>query len=633
MSNTHILLVEDERIVAEDIRRTLEDLGYIVCAMASSGEDAIQKVEEHKPDLILMDIVIKGNIDGIEAADEIRSRFSIPIIYLTSYADDLVLERAKLTEPFGYIIKPFEDKELHTAIKMALYKSLMENRLRESREWLYTTLRSIGDAVIATDNTGRIKLINPIAQELTGYSNADAVGMNVTEIFDIVNEHTSEKIENPIEKVLRKGVIVGMANHTVLISKDGTRHIIDDSGAPITDNNGDIIGVVLIFRDVTHRRKMEEELEKMRKLESLGTLAGGIAHDFNNLLTAILGNISLAKINAEGHNSILTNLGEAEKACSKAKDLTQQLLTFSRGGAPIKKTTSIQDLIKDSTSFILTGSNVKCVFDIPEDLWPVEIDQGQISQVINNLIINARETMANGGTIETKIENTFIEADDNIPLKEGMYVKLSIKDYGIGISPKDLPKIFDPYFSSKGEGRGLGLSSTYSIIKNHDGLITVESEPGVGTTFVVTLPASQKQAEVDDAHEARLHHGKGRVMVMDDEQIIRDLVKEMLSLMSYEVICVKDGDEAIEMYKTAIESGRPINAVIMDLTIPGGMGGKDAIKKLLKIDPDAKAIVSSGYSNDPVMSTFQEYGFQGYVCKPYNIQELGAVIEKVIGEN
>ncbi|MBW2020734.1 MAG: PAS domain S-box protein, partial [Deltaproteobacteria bacterium] len=262
MAKTQILVVEDKGIVAEDIQRSLQALGYGVSGVASSGEEAIKKAEETRPDLVLMDIMLQGELNGIEAADQIRSRFNIPIIYLTAYADDKTLERAKITEPFGYIIKPFEDRELHTTVEMALYKHEMETKLKEREEWLFTTLASIGDAVIATGTTGSVTFMNAVAQSLTGWKQEDAEGKPLKEVFHIINEKTRKLVEDPVTKVLREGVIVGLANHTVLIAKDGTETPIDDSGAPVRDDKGNIMGVVLVFRDITERRKAEEALRE-----------------------------------------------------------------------------------------------------------------------------------------------------------------------------------------------------------------------------------------------------------------------------------------------------------------------------------------------------------------------------------
>jgi len=628
MAKAQILVVEDEGIIAQDIQNTLKKLGYAVPAIAYSGKEGIEKAQEIQPDLVLMDIVLGGGIDGIEAAEQIRRRFHIPVVYLTAYADEKTLQRAKITEPFGYILKPFEEKELYITIEMALYKHEMERRLKESQQWLTTTLKSIGDAVIATDINGCVIFMNPIAESLTGWKQKEASGKHLKKIFNIINEKTGKQVENPVTRVLREGIVVGLANHTLLISKDGTRRSIDDSGAPIKDENGKIIGVVLVFRDVSEKRRIEQELMKADKLNSLGILAGGIAHDFNNILTATLGNIILAKEFTRPGEKIYERLIEAEKASLRAKDLAQQLLTFSSGGAPIKKTMFISELLKESALFALSGSNVQCEFSISNNLWAVEIDEGQINQAINNLIINAIQSMPEGGRIKLTAENVTVSEGE----KKGRYVKISIVDQGIGIPKEHLPKIFEPYFTTKQKGSGLGLAIVYSIIKKHDGYIEVETELGVGTTFKVYLPASLKNVFMRKGLKEKIQTGKGKILVMDDEELVRKVIGEMLVFLGYEVEFAKEGIEAIELYKKAKAQGQPFDAIIMDLTIPKGMGGKETINKLLEIDPTVKAIVSSGYSTDPVMTEFTKYGFKGFIIKPFKIKELGEVLYRVIME-
>lgn len=512
------------------------------------------------------------------------------------------------------------------------WRKQAENALAEETERLTVTLRSIGDGVICADVAGNVILLNKVAERLTGWTEKEAMGKPLDKIFYIINEQTRKQCENPMEKVLKTGGIVGLANHTVLVARDGQEYALADSGAPIRDKNSNIIGVVLVFQDVTEKQKMEQELLKLNKLESIGILAGGIAHDFNNLLMAILGNISLAKLSAAPGDKIFDRLGEAEKASLRAQDLTMQLLTFSKGGKPVKKTILIKKLVKEAAGFVLKGSNVRCEYSIDDDLWPVNADEGQISQVINNIIINADQAMPEGGTIWINMENTELDRKNNLPLQKGRYVKISVKDQGIGISNEHIHKIFDPYFTTKQTGSGLGLATCHSIIINHDGIITVDTaKQEKGTTFNIYLPASSKTVSTEKKEQKKPDTGEGRILVMDDEAIVREVVCGMLQSMGYEYEFASDGAEAIELYKKAAgNTEKSFDAVIMDLTIPGGMGGKEAIEKLLELDPDVKAIVSSGYSNDPVMAEFERYGFKDIVAKPYRIVELCKVLNKVI---
>jgi nitrogen-specific signal transduction histidine kinase/CheY-like chemotaxis protein len=399
---------------------------------------------------------------------------------------------------------------------------------------------------------------------------------------------------------------------------------------PIFDDSGDVVMVAEYIRNITEQKRQEEELRKAHKLESLGVLAGGIAHDFNNLLTGILGNISLAKIMTDPDSKSFKRLDEAEKAISRARDLTQQLMTFSKGGSPVKKTASLEQIVRDSASFILRGSNVRYVLVVPELVWPVEVDEGQMNQVINNLIINADQSMAEGGIIEIVIENLAVSPQNEMSLKEGRYVKITIRDHGVGIPEQHLHKIFDPYFTTKQKGSGLGLTSVYSIIKNHDGYVGVESKVGVGATFQIYIPASENRLmEVTERKESS-HAGSGRILVMDDEEIIREVATAILEHLNYSAVVCCAGREAIELYQQAIATKMPFAAVIMDLTIPGGMGGEETMKKLLEIDKGVVGIVSSGYCNDPILSSYRDYGFSGIVGKPYSLDELGKVLHDLL---
>ncbi len=410
--------------------------------------------------------------------------------------------------------------------------------------------------------------------------------------------------------------------------------MVSDSIAPIFSKDKRITGAVLVFRDITEKHKIEEDLLRIDKLESIGVLAGGIAHDFNNILSVILGNISLAKMYVKADDERLQKrFSDAELAILRAKDLTQQLLTFSRGGSPIRKTSAIQSVLKASCRFAITGSNIQCEFDLPNDLLPVDIDAGQINQVINNLIINAQQAMREGGTIHIRAENIVSPeqiARQGLVMNMGEYVRIAVQDSGAGIPPENLSKIFDPYFSTKEQGSGLGLATSHSIIKKHGGYITAESAPGKGTTFYIYLPAAARSDESQQGVGKPASHGKGKILIMDDDDMIREITGELLLNLGYQVEFAKNGNEAIVMYREALDLEKPFDAVILDLTIPGGMGGKETIKELLKIDPNVRAIVSSGYSNDPIMAEFKDHGFGGVIIKPYRLSELSQTLHDVL---
>jgi len=679
-----------------------------------------------------------------------------------------------------------------------------EEQLAAEKERLAVTLRSIGDGVIVTDTNALVTLINPVAEKLTGYSQGDCAGRGIDEIFRIINESTGEKCENPVRKVLSKKDIVELADNTLLIAKNGARKTIADSGAPIFDGSGNIVGVVIVFRDVTekkrterelrakelkykeeleekvaertvelklsnqtlqreiaerqktqealrereeryralaentydlicevdvdgkylymspnnkdilgydiyemigryyfdyihpddadrvrdifrrgfknvkgdeitykfrhkngdyiliestgkiyqsashhlravivsrditYRRRMEDEMLKSSKLESVGFLAGGIAHDFNNILMGIIGNITLAKKRIESHDKqkVLDVLLRAEKVAYKAKNLTEQLITFSRGGMPIKKIIKLNEVIKDSAQFAMTGSSVTCRFSIAEDIWPIEGDEGQVTQVITNLVLNAKQAMPDGGEISINADNAVIGEGGLMTLKPGKYVRVSIIDRGIGIAAENLQKIFDPYFTTKSDGSGLGLSTSYSIVKNHNGLITVDSKPDEGSVFDIYFPGTTGNAAVEAGEtETVISEINGRrVLLMDDDETVLVPVYEMLTELNYKVKTVKNGEAAIEVYKKHMEAKMPFDIVIMDLVIQGGFGGRETVAKLLEIDPGLCAVVSSGYSNAPVMANYKKYGFRGVLAKPYQSSEMHELLQKLIRE-
>jgi len=887
MSNSRILIVEDEGIIAKDIQSTLNRLGYSVIGIASSGEEAIKKAMEIHPDIVLMDIVLEGAMDGVEAAGYIHDHFDIPVVYLTAYSDDTTLQRAKITEPFGYILKPFHEKELYTTIEMALYKHTMQRKLKESEQWLATTLKSIGDAVIATDTGKLITFMNPVAEALTGWKQEEAIGKPLKNVFKVINGKTGKQADDPVAKVLREGVIVGLANHTVLIAKDGTKRSVDDSGAPIIDDKGKIIGVVLVFRDITERKITVEQLraseeinrsvvdninvgialisrnmemlalnnqmkkwypdidisqkpvcykafnkparndlcpdcpvyitlndgevhesvldriadnkvrnyrvissplkdkkgkiiaaiemiediteqkkaqealqrseikyrelvqnansiilrmdsqgnvtffnefaqqffgytedeilgkkvvgtivpttdragrdlaamirdiglnpenhvsnenENMRKdgariwvawtnkaiydkdgniveilcvgndvterkllekqllqalkMESIGTLAGGIAHDFNNLLMGILGNVSLMQINTDPADPNYNRLKSVEKQVESGSKLTSQLLGYARKGRYELKPINLNLLVKDTSElFGRTRKDISIYLELSPDLFAVEADKGQIEQVLWNLYVNAADAMPGGGDFILKTFNTDhknMKGRLYVP-KPGKYVELSVTDTGIGMDNEIRQRIFDPFFTTKemGRGTGLGLASAYGIIKGHDGYIDVESRKGEGATFSIYLPASEKKIAKAVKITEKLLKGTETVLLVDDEEIILDIGRDLLKAMGCKTLTARGGHEAIELYQ---KNQDEIDIVILDMIMPN-MSGGEVYDRMKEINPDIKALLSSGYSINDQATDILSRGCNGFIQKPFTINELSAAIRQIL---
>ncbi|MCP4672444.1 MAG: transporter substrate-binding domain-containing protein [Desulfobacula sp.] len=504
--------------------------------------------------------------------------------------------------------------------------------LAQEKERLAVTLRSIGDAVITIDMDGNVELINRVAEKLTGWTREEALGRPVSSIFNLIYGQTGDRIENPIEMILKAGKIINLATQTLLVAKDGVQYSIAHCGALIRDKKEKTSGVVLVFRDISEEIKMEKELLKIKKLESLGVLAGGIAHDFNNILSAILGNINVANISVDPKSQVFRLLKNTEKAVVRATNLTKQLLIFSKGGDPVREITSIKHLIKESADFVLHGSNVACTYECKNDLWLVKIDSGQISQVIQNLIINASQAMPGGGNIDIHCFNVpdVNKENPNIFLA-GPHIKIVIQDSGTGIPQSIIDKIFDPFFTTKAKGSGLGLATTHSIVKKHNGQITVVSEPNKGTKFTLFLPATMEKQKIAEQKAAQVSiPGHLKILVMDDDDMVLSTASNMLSHIGCESILVKDGENALNTYTDFFNQGTPFDLVIMDLTIPGGMGGVKAAKKIHQLNPNAKIIVASGYSNDSVISRYKDYGFCASISKPYGMDDLVRTINSVI---
>jgi two-component system cell cycle sensor histidine kinase/response regulator CckA len=584
-----------------------------------------------------------------EISDKVQKVFDIDCYGGIAYSFEGTLYGSSILAYKRGQQKPREEL-LHAFAALAavsLRRKRAEDELRE-REMKYRLLaENVTDVIWTIDMDLKFTYVSPSIYRLRGISVAEALSQSL----DVVLTPASlETARNALleELALESTQGINPTRSKILefeeYCKDGSTIWTENTLTFLRDNKGKPVGILGVTRDVSERKRaeqhrlgLERQVVQAQKLESLGLLAGGIAHDFNNILTSVLGNISVASMEAAPGSEIQESLKQAEKASLRAKELTQQLLTFSKGGAPIKKLASLMELLKDTAGFALRGSNVKCDFSIPADLWHAEIDTGQVSQVIHNLVINAQQAMPTGGTIELTAKNISPsetrKLGRGLPLKEGNYIRIAVTDHGSGIPAEHLDRIFDPFFTTKRKGSGLGLATSFSIARNHGGHLSVKSEPGSGSTFYLYLPASAETStsRLDKKEEIK-PAGKARILMMDDEKGVREVAGRMLKHIGYKDIeFAADGARAVRLYKVAMASGNPFSLVILDLTIPGGMGGIDTLRELLKIDPGIKAIVSSGYTDQSVMAEYREYGFSGMVAKPYTLDELGKAIYDVSG--
>ena len=511
-----------------------------------------------------------------------------------------------------------------------------EEALATEKEFLGVTLDSISDGVITTDADGNVTYLNAGAETLCGLRSSEATGLPIEEFYRRSGAQSRRQADNPVRAVIATGLRAAPHDPAHLLSPGRPERVVADNAAPIVDPSGEMTGAVLVFHDITDRHRAAEELQKAGRIESLGVLAGGIAHDFNNLLTAMLGNLSVARTGEDLPARAKEALSRAEKACWRARDLTGQLLTFSRGGDPVRKTVALPVLIEQAVHGAAHQQpGIRVEYECQPDLPTVEADEGQIVQVIHNLALNAAQAMPGAGTLRVRAGVTTspagLAAVQDAESTAGAYVEIALQDTGTGIAAENLSKIFDPFFSTRTNGTGLGLAIAYSIVRKHEGVIRVESKPGVGSTFTVYLPVSPQALppgrEPPTAAPPKL---TGRVLFMDDDPDILDLAGAILGLLGYEAVLTHEGTEALAEYQAARTAGRPFAAVILDLTIPGGMGGKETMRRLREIDASVRAIVSSGYSNDAVIADFRAHGFVAMVAKPYRMEDLARALDEAI---
>ncbi|MCX7666351.1 MAG: response regulator [Gemmataceae bacterium] len=628
-----ILVVEDELIIAADISARLTRLGYEVVGQADHPEEAIRLAGERAPHIVLMDIQLKGNGDGVMVAHQISQRFRIPVVYLTAHADEATLQRAKLAEPFGYVLKPFEERELRTAIEIALYKHVSERRIRESEHRYATTLASIGDGVITTDQNGKVTFLNPIAERLTGWTTVEALGHPLDEIFRVLKESDRSPAENLVEEALRQGHILGIENHKILIARDGREYIINDCATPIRDDAGTIYGLVVVFRDITDQRRKEVELRQAQKMEAIGRLASGIAHDFNNLLTVITGYSAILQDSLESNHPWQEAIEQINGASQRASELTRQLLAFCRRQLVKPRIIDLNKLVNDNLKMLqrLIPSSIQLVTHLPVEPLSIKADLGQIEQVILNLVINARDAMPNGGTVSITTGRGECQHGDAIFPTGGRYVSLQIADTGMGMDQETLAHIWEPFFTTKevGKGTGLGLATVYGIVNQSQGFITVESQLGQGTRFTITFPevvhssASANQSGMASS----LPKGHETILLVDDDDAVRNLASLVLRSAGYKVIEASNGVEATEL---AVRHEEPIHLLLTDLTMPQ-MSGRTLASIIQTQIPKIRVLIMTGYADVPLLQSQQGRKFEIFL-KPFTPASLATRVREVLDQ-
>ncbi len=503
-----------------------------------------------------------------------------------------------------------------------------ERSLAAEKDRLTVTMRSIADGVIATDREGRVLLLNRVAEQICGRPMEQAVGRSLDRLLGRPDRGPDRRADLARQAVA--GECAVEAPEGPLVDADGRERLVAMSAAPIHDDEGSVVGSVLVIRDVTERRRIEEELNRSARMGSLAVLAGGIAHDFNNLLTGVFGYVGLAAKQLGRPERARASLQAAEAAIDKARALTGQLLTFTRAGEPTAAPFDLQTALRDSAQLALSGSNVRCELELTADLWPCLGDAHQIAQVIDNLVINARQSMPGGGSIALRASNVS-PGEAGGALAPGRYVRFDVEDHGGGIPPGLRERVFEPFFTTKATGTGLGLATAYSIVRRHGGRMDFASTPGGGTTFSVWLPAAaDANPGTAAAAGAELAARRGRVLVMDDEAYVREVLAEFLGSEGHAVAVAAHGDEAVALVRAGHLAGRPFDVALLDLTIPAGDDGAQVLVRLRALDPRLRAVASSGYSADPVMSDPARFGFTAALPKPYPLDDLSALLQRLL---
>jgi PAS domain S-box-containing protein len=645
MAGERILIVEDESIVAKDIRHSLQNLGYAVAAILASGEDAVAQVRELKPDLVLMDVRLKGRLDGIMAAEQIRALVSVPVVYLTAYIDDHTLKRAKSSQAYGYLLKPFEERDLRTTIEMALYRHTMEQKLQESQEWFATTLRCLGDAVIATDAAAVIQLINPIAEDLTGWPRSEAFGRPLSDVFCLKDQTLAWQQNQSAQAA--EPALPASGKDSILVARDGNSVAIDYTAAPIRSGAGGAsLGIVIIFRDVSSRlqaqnreRELQERLARSKRIEALGSLAGGVANDLNNILVPIADYHDLILKNLPADSPLRADLGIINNSSHKAIEIVHDLLTLGRIGhvpaEPLQLSAIVEDCRQSPPFGALQAKAplVKLDIRLAPNLPLIMVSRQHLRAVVMNLLINAFDSMPDGGhlTLTATQEELNQPHEGYEVIEPGKYVVLRVTDTGAGIREEDLNQIFEPFFTKRnlnwGGGSGLGLAVVYGVVKDHKGFLDVASTLGKGSDFAVYFPVAGAPVESIHKLEPEGYQGTETILIVDDDAEQRKTVARWLRSHGYKVLTAPNGKTAFEIFQNETGSlEAPIDLVLLDMILGDEWDGLDTYRNILAFNARQKAVIISGFSITSRIQEAMRLGAGQYLQKPCTMEEMGKAV-------
>lgn len=638
MKKSKILIVENESIIAKDLEVTIKKMGWKDCQVVFSGEAAIAHIIQQHPDIILMDIKLGGGLDGIDVAEQIAAFSDIPIIYLTAYTDDDVLVRAKDTRPYGYIVKPFEERNLQVNIEMALYKHQAEKKLREKDKWMQRIIENLEEGLIAVDKEMRVQLMNPPAESLTGLKKSEAIGLPVDQVIKIIEKNSQERVRLPFQETMTLGTMVSLSNDMIMESAEGNLANIDGKCFPVADEDGNISGAMLVFHDITRKEQLERRVRQSQKMEAIGTLTGGIAHDFNNLLSVILGysELLLRQMSQDRGSKTYHSIDQVVIAAKRARELVKQILAFSRQSEDKRKPIRVTPLVNEALKLMKPSlpENIKIHRSIHSEEGTVIADATQLYQVLMNLFTNAIFAMKEkGGVLDVSLEEMTLENDfmgNYGNLKAGCYLKLSVGDTGSGIPSEVMPRIFEPFFTTKNrdEGTGMGLAVVYGIIQGHRGGINVRSTPGQGSVFDVFFPLAEISGKEGESEPAGIRGGNECILFVDDEQTLVELGIELLGQLGYRIIGRTSSIMALEDFYNDPDA---IDLAIVDLVMPR-MNGTQLAQRLLEIRPGLPIILCTGFSNATAVQEARNAGIVDVIMKPIILKEIAPRIRELLDQ-